>query len=360
MQHLISFKGSPAKWGLQLLAACLLFSQSVLANQSCRVQIGVGRAFTANPLDLKVLIFNLKDDFIFESAQQRGDVKILKKNRKFKFKSESQLDRQREIIHEVDPDIFIGSEIHKDEDAKHLLDLDTNGLKGQYYTFVKQGNSDRGINIMFGVKKDLGFKFKLFTHKDREWTDPVSKIKYPLFSRDLPVLTLTRPGDEKPMVIIIGNHAKSKRDNPQDPESTRYRTAQYEEGVKVILEELQQTYGKDVPVIMGGDFNTDVIKAAEMNAIRDSLKSVFDSIKGKTFEYAQRATHFYFGPNGKKAQPMDDIRVAGQVTVLDAEVIKYKDANGNVLPDPANYADREKLPSDHRPVRAVIRVQPPM
>ncbi len=360
MQQGISFKHFLIKLGLQLLATCLLFSQSVLANQSCRLQIGVGRAFTANPLDLKVLILNLKDDFIYESAQQRGDVKILKKDKKFRFKPTSLLDWQREVILENDPDIFIGSEVHKDEDARHLMDLDTNGLKGQYYTFVKEGNSNRGINIMFGVKKDLGFKFKLFTHKHREWTDPVSKIKYPLFSRDLPVLTLTRPGDEKPMVIVIGNHAKSKRDNPQDPESTRYRTAQYEEGVKVILEELQEKFGKDVPVIMGGDFNTDVIKAAEMNSIRDSLKSVFDSINGKTFEYAQRATHFYFGPGGKKAQPMDDIRVSGQLTVLEAEVIKYKNSNGNVLPDPATFADREKLPSDHRPVRAVIRVQPPI
>lgn len=343
------------KIGLQLLAACLILSQSSFAAQSCRVQVGVGRAFTQSPLDLKVLIFNLKDDFIKEAAEERGDVQLLMRDKKFRFKSTSQLDWQREIIRENDPDIFIGSEIHKDEDARDLMKLDTLGLKDQYYMFLKEGNSNRGINITIGIKKDLGFKFKLTSYKDRMWTDPVTKNQMPLFARDLPVLSLTRPGEDKPVLLVMGNHAKSKRDGPNDVESTRYRTAEYE-GVKQIVLELREKYGQDIPIIMGGDFNTDVIRAAELDPIRGILKSVFDSIPGKHFDDSERGTHFYFGKGGREINPMDDIRVTGKVSVIDAEVVKYKKANGEVLPDPSTFQDREKLPSDHRPVKAVVRL----
>ncbi len=352
------FKTAQLVLCLQILSICLVISQSASAAQSCRVQLGVGRAFTQNPLDLKVLIFNLKDDFIKESADRRGDAKILTKDKKFRFKATAQLDWQREIIKENDPDIFIGSEIHKDEDARDLMNLATNGLQNDYYMFLKEGNSNRGINITIGVKKDLGFKFKLTSYKDRIWVDPKTKTEYPLFSRDLPVLSLTRPGDEKPILLVIGNHAKSKRDNPGDKESTRYRTAQYEIGVKKIIEELREKYGQDIPIILGGDFNTDVIRAAEMDSIREVLKSVFDSIPGKIFDENNRVTHFYFGPNGKSARQMDDIRVAGNLSVIEAEVVQYTKANGEIIPDPQTFKDRERLPSDHRPVRAVIRVYP--
>ncbi len=346
---------------LQILASCLILSQSVHAQVSCKVQLGHGRAFTENgaPLELKVLALNGKDVFIREAALERGDEKmLLASDKKFRFKNTALLDWQREILHENDPDIIILTEVHKDEDMKKFMQLDTLGLKDKYYNFLKEGNSNRGINIGISVKKDLGFKFKLVSHKHLTWKDPVTKAEYPLFARDIPALIMTRPGDDKPSLIVMGNHAKSKRDNPGDRESNRYRTAQYE-GMKKIVDDFKAQYGEDVPMILAGDFNTDVTTAPEMKSIRTVMKSIFDSIPGKIFSAQERITHFFFGPGGNSFKQMDDIRLAGKIKALFATVLKYKKANGEEIPDPKSFKERELLPSDHRPVLATIQIELP-
>lgn len=346
---------------LQILAGCLILCQPVQAQVSCKVQLGHGRAFTEGdaPLELKILALNGKDVFVREAAVERGDERqLLASDRKFQFKNTALLDWQREIVNNNDPDIIILTEVHKDEDMKKFMQLDTLGLKDKYYNFLKEGNSNRGINIGISVKKDLGFKFKLVSHKHLKWTDPVTKAEYPLFARDIPALIMTRPGDDKPALIVMGNHAKSKRDNPGDKESTRYRTAQYE-GMKKIIDDFKAEYGEDIPMILAGDFNTDVTTAPEMKSIRTAMKSIFDSIPGKVFSAQERITHFFFGQGGNSFKQMDDIRLAGKVKAIFAAVLKYKKANGEEIPDPKSFKERELLPSDHRPVFATIQIEMP-
>lgn len=337
----------------------LCLSQSARAQQTCaQVLIGPSTEISAQETQkLKILVFNLNNVFIKDAAVKRGDVETVLQRADTSFKSEKNLDRERKIIKEQDPDIFIGTEMHLIEDAKEFMKADP-ALNNKYWVFLKEGNDDRGINIVTYVKKSLGFRYKLTSYKDLTWKDPVTKKVRPLFSRDLPVLTMSRPGESKPTLIVIGNHAKSQRSDPEDrdPSSQRHRTAQYE-AVKEIVLKLKKLYGDDVAIILGGDYNTDTLTAPELSPIRNLLKSVFDSIEGKTFTMAERITHYFFGRDGRIGHQLDDIRVSGKIKVLDAHVVRYEDERGRIMRAPRTFEERQQQPSDHSPIVAEIEIQ---
>jgi hypothetical protein len=338
-----------------ILAACLMLGQMTnAAANSCAVRLGRGRVMVEGPFEMTLTSSNLQDEFLRQAAEQRHDVSELLAH-KVRFKPLGKLDWQREYLSQIGADFNGHTELHKDEDQKLLYE--DGPLKGLYYHFLKEGNSDRGINVGASTKKDLGFKYKITSHADLKWTDPVTHITYPLFARDLPEIAATRPGDSAPSVIFLLNHGKSKRNNPGDPQSVRYATAAYE-GIREIVLSLQKRYGKEMPIILMGDFNRQLLRDKEIEPIRGILKSVFESIPGKTFTEDERATHFYFPPGGGKVRPspMDDIWVTGNVEVLDAKVVQYTDGSGHILPPPRSFAERESRPSDHLPVYAKIRL----
>ena len=342
---------------MPLMASCLFLSQNANATKVCSDALGGGEKVTAGfTQKIKIMVYNLNNIFIKEAAIERGDdVRALLKNSDATFKPDRDLAWERRIIKQQDPDIFIGTEMHLIEDAHSFMNADRE-LKDKYWAFLKVGNDVRGINIVTYVKKSLNFSVKLTSHKDMKWIDPVTHAEYPLFSRDLPVLTLTRPGETKPALIVIGNHAKSKRDSRSDPESNRYRTAQYE-AIKKIVEDLKKLHSEVMPIIMGGDFNTDVIKGPEVLPIQNILVSVFDSIKDHAIGLNERVTHFFFDRFGnRQGHQLDDIRVSGKVNVLKAKVVHYEDETGHTMANPATYDARAKQPSDHLPVVAEIEI----
>lgn len=345
-----------------ILACCLILGQSGVAQAKVTPQCAkllslptVDNSVTSK--ELTFMTYNFANAFFKEAAIQRGDYESLRQLN-IKFKDTEDLLKQRQIIREVDPDIVVGTELHKVEDVRFLLEGDPE-LQNRYDVLLIEGNDRRGINIAFFVKKSLKFRYKLMSHRHMKWTDPVTNRTVPLFSRDLPVLLLFREGEEIPFLIVIGNHAKSKRDGDQDPESSRYRTAQYEASGQIIdslnQKNLEQ-YGRTIPIVKAGDFNTDTVKSPEIEPIRTRLKSVFDSVVGRVFSYLERVTHFFFGPNGRQGAPLDGIFVSEGIEVLDAYVYQYKDAQGRRIPDPRTFKQRETQPGDHEPVVASLRV----
>ena len=354
--NLAALKKSPRKLLIPILATCLILSQQALAVNTCGVDLGQTASAAKLPQKLKIMVYNLNNIFIKEAAVERGDDPVALENSSHTtFKPERDLDWERAIVKEQNPDIFIGTEMHFIEDAHDFMNLDKD-LKDKYWAFLKVGNDDRGINIVTYVKKSLNFRFKLISHKALTWVDPVTHISYPLFSRDLPVLVMTRPQEDKPALIVIGNHAKSKRNNPGDAESNRYRTAQYQ-GIEQIIEALKKQYGEDVPLIMGGDFNTDVINGPEVAPLKGAVTSVFDSMKDHAVSMADRITHFFFDRRGnRQGHQMDDIKVSGKVKVLNAKVVRYEDQEGHTMANPKTYDARARQPSDHMPVVAEIEI----
>jgi hypothetical protein len=259
---------------------------------------------------------------------------------------------------EQNPDFAILTEV---ENIQALNALATHQLQGRYRPLLKEGNDIRGIDIGFLVRTNLPWHTNLVSHKEIQFTDPMTGHTAPLFSRDLPVLEIRRkPDDPKPLLVLVGNHAKSKRSMDGDFESTRWRTAQYEEAAKIIQTDYQS---QGIPVIMAGDFNTDVRFDPEVAPVKSILKSSLE-IAPDALPVDQRVTHTYF-PRGSKQQPdpppersqMDDILVSPGITVLSAQIIKYKNPDGTERTLPRSYKERSEQPSDHNPVRAVISTE---
>ncbi len=271
-------------------------------------------------------------------------------------KPDEQIQQLRKILNEVNPDIAVLTEVESLTALKTL----SSEITSPYKSFLVEGNDMRGIDIGFLIKSDLPIKGEIISHKDREWKDPVTRRKTPLFSRDLPVLLLRKDNNPKPFLMIFGMHAISKRGRPGDFESTRLRTAQFD-GALNIIAEFRAKFGTDVPVVLAGDFNTSVMFAPEFQAIRQTLASAFD-LAQNTIPRAARVTHTYHedyidptdGSTHERTSmdQLDDIRLLGisGESVLSAFVYRYKDEDGFTVPFAVSSELRYKQNSDHLPV----------
>lgn len=271
-------------------------------------------------------------------------------------KPEEQVQQLRNILNEVSPDIAVLTEVESLAALKTL----SSEVASPYKSFLVEGNDMRGIDIGFMIKSDLPIKGEVISHKDREWKDPVTRRKTPLFSRDLPVLLLRKDNETKPFLMVFGMHAISMRGRPGDFESTRLRTAQFD-GALNIIAEYREKFGADVPVVLAGDFNSSVMFAPEFESIRQTLASAFD-LAQKTIPRAARVTHTFHeeyvdtadGSTHERTSmdQLDDIRLLGipPESVISASVYRYKDADGFTLPFAVSRELRYQQNSDHLPV----------
>ncbi|MEK7357130.1 MAG: hypothetical protein AAB250_11825 [Bdellovibrionota bacterium] len=117
-----------------------------------------------------------------------------------------------------------------------------------------------------------------------------------------------------------------------------------------IIDGYRRKYGKDVPLMIAGDFNTTVTNSPEVKPVKDRMIDAFDvkGLKGNA-----RVTHT-FHPNGGKTEnnQIDAVFVSSSLasSVLEAGVYRYKDSNGREIPLPTTWDERSENPSDHFPV----------
>lgn len=245
---------------------------------------------------------------------------------------------------------IISPEIETLRAADHLFN--SGNLAGKYRSVLIEGNDERGIDVGFAVRADLDVILEAETHKHTLWNDPAERQPMRLFSRDLPVVIVKDRATKKALLILIGTHAKSKRDRPGDPESTMLRTAQHEAS-KLIIQSYERAY-PSTPILLGGDFNTDVRHGREVVAIRSSMKEALD-ISGAT----ERITETYFPPTGGVVASQFDaifMNAATSRLVKKAEVLpEYDRITGRRLGVPKSFDDRQRnYPSDHRAVAVVF------
>lgn len=345
---------------LFLLLTCLTIFGSpatVLAQQQCKTVLGIQSAQTTRTFEsikeLKVMTFNVENlywskgkfDWVSSSAMRP------RQDRPPQPKKEVDIEKIRNIIKDENPDIAILTEVESLEALQHLTEKN---LEGLYRPFLIEGNDPRGINIGFIVKADLPFLVEHQTHKDLTWYDPIDKQEAKVFSRDLPALLLRKNSLSNPFLIILGNHAKSKRNRPGDYQSDIWRWEQYKAAAKIV-EDYKKKY-PGVPVMLGGDFNTDVNTAPEVKPLLAVLQSGFLVAQTAT-PVQDRITHTYHPHDGpSEYKQMDDIKISAELAkqVIEARVVRYKDPNGAILPFAKNFGQRELQPSDHFPV--IIRI----
>jgi exonuclease III len=300
---------------------------------------------------LRLMTYNVKNLFTHVGDFERVAANKFSKKKKSKEKPVEELRGVAKAIIENQPDIIVLQEI---EGFDSLEDFNDYYLKQDYQPYLIHGNDNRGIDIGFLIKGSLPLKVVEETHRDIHWNDPADHGRsVPLFSRDLPALLFFRLGDDTetatPLLVVLGNHGKSKRDRLGDPNSNLLRTAQYDEA-NHIIESYFQRFGNNLPLVMAGDFNTDVRTGSEVQAIRDHLKDVFDLAH---FPERERITHT-FHPRGEAAvqTQLDAVLLSPSLihSVLRSEIYRYKDNDGKIKPLPKTYEEREGNPSDHYPI----------
>lgn len=278
-----------------------------------------------------------------------------------------------EALLEIDAEVILVNEVGGNES---LTNFARYFLEDRYRPYVIEGNSDRGIDIGYLVKKTLPYQFELHTHKNRpinflypheiqsnqhyEKVAPEKVIKSHYFSRDCAELRVFGDDKTKPKLIFLLVHLKSKLDpDGIDPQGRDRRGAELK-ALTEIYQELRREH-QNVPVIVGGDFNGIVHRERgemEFKPLFETtdLEDIFSILKR---DPSEAMTQIQFNRTGVQLLQIDYLFVSpGLQTELVPEesfVYRYRSDLGVKLGLPTNLDQRLALPSDHYPVVATFR-----
>lgn len=268
-------------------------------------------------------------------------------------------DLARAIL-ELDPDIILLCEVG----GKESLDL-FNGvyLKDNYFTTLISGNSDRGIELGYLIKKNLGLKVQHFTHKNRVISHGTDGCPI-YFSRDLGELRFfskDHKNSDHPRLIILHSHLKSKWDRTGlDPLGKNQRKLEVNAMVEVYLNHRQNF--PQTPTLITGDLNgvanlklgeeefseifqkTDLIDVLELLNIPENLRTTFIHFEKDRPPIPQQLDYIFLP---KKLSEFVDKENSG--------IYLYKDQQGLPLALPQSSFERYLLPSDHYPVVLTLK-----
>ncbi len=302
--------------------------------------------------EIELCVYNLENLFIKDAFDHPPNLNY--------FKSPLNLNQLRTVFNEVNADIYALTEIGYIESLHYFND---NYLSNEYEVYHNQGNSDRGIENAFLVRKGLPFYFEHLSHTEKEIEFSLhdeDETNY-FLSRDFSHLRIFKDQEKTQHIMSLLNvHLKSQRDDDtgHDFRSARRRKAELELLVHVYKQEC--TLYNETPVILCGDFNG--------NASSENTDEEFSSLYSETnlkdvlgifqlpLEY--RTTFYQFV--GQAAHPLQldylfiDKRFKSQIT--DAAVYRYRNSVGKVLGPPRKRSDIWNNPSDHYPVYAIYKL----
>lgn len=261
----------------------------------------------------------------------------------------------------IDADLIFLCEVGGEESIKNFAH---HFLKDAYTPHLIEGNSDRGIDIGYLVKKDFPYKVELRSYKDR----PL-KFHYPhedeatrrthYFSRDCAELRVYKEGSATPALVCLSVHLKSKLD-PEgiDPEGKDRRAAELASLVE-IYKEIRSEPGQP-PVLVAGDFNGCARRAniaPEFQAlVSTDLESMQDILER---DGPDAATQLQFNRSAQiQWLQIDYIFMSPELKTHlipnGCEVFRYRSELNVALPLPTTLDQRLNLPSDHYPVVATF------
>jgi hypothetical protein len=242
-------------------------------------------------------------------------------------KTEEAVAGLRRTLDSENPDVVVGIEIG----SLHAMQA---AFGDKYFMFLVPGNSNRGINIGFMIKKELAADIEVQSY--RFLKHDYLGVEEEVFSRDFPVLSFRAPGsppDSEPVLIIAGVHLKSKsphvfrksatevaeqaeadiinsktmtdeqiqiRDaararadflNKNDPTSFKKRELQVL-AMMDVLRGYDRTYGGRVPIFMTGDFNNHIPSFQPI--WKADFKDAFAARKLNLLDPNVTGTHSYF------------------------------------------------------------------
>jgi endonuclease/exonuclease/phosphatase family metal-dependent hydrolase len=265
------------------------------------------------------------------------------------------------VIAELDPDILMLNEVGGPES---LENFNQHFLGSRYRVQLKEGNSNRGIDVGYLIRKDLPFRELLITHRDRPLhflypheTQTPAGGKSHYFSRDVAELRLFGEQENTPRLVILLTHLKSKLDADRVDFEGKLRRAAELKALVEIYSEVREELGQSVPLVVAGDFNGIASphgtepEFAPLHAETD-LQDVLEIAQ---IELPSRCTQVQITPGGKQVLlQLDYIFVSknlrDKVVATATRVHHYTNELGHKAPLPRNLEERGLLPSDHYPV----------
>lgn len=283
-------------------------------------------------------------------------------------------------VEDLDPDVMMLSEVGGRES---LANFSRYFLKDKYVPHLIEGNSDRGIDLGFLVRRSLPLKYDLISHKNRklDFLYPHEKLSKETgythlrsgrvtshrFSRDVLELRCYAESqyggtaeDDVPEFVLMQVHLKSPLDKDRiDPGGRDRRKAE--------LEMLVRIYGEvkaefpSTPVFISGDFNGVVFGSfedPEFEAMRTTdLKCCLD-LAG--IPQDERFTWMYLNNRRPGMYRQIDFilmpdSLKERVDKNETWVYRFRDEQGMNRTIPRNQNEKRLLPSDHYPVVLTLK-----
>lgn len=257
-------------------------------------------------------------------------------------------------ILEHDLDIVVLQEVNDLKEAQTFI---RRHLNNNYEAILVPTNDNRGIRIAYIVKRDLPFQFELTSSRHLEGLYEATGEVRRVFSRDVPSLRIWTEGqnlNSSPLLSVLGTHFKSKRSLSGDDESNILRTLQNHGAAFVISEERKKNPGS--VLVFAGDFNGNIHSEASFNPITSTMKDSLDTVSPALTEL-DRVTHSFHPHNGPtKYSQLDAVFIDPSATefLRASEVYRYLNEQGEELPLPRTWDQRNENPSDHYPVIMTI------
>jgi endonuclease/exonuclease/phosphatase family metal-dependent hydrolase len=167
-------------------------------------------------------------------------------------------------------------------------------LEDEYIPHFIAGNSKRNIDLAFLVRRDFQYDIAVGTNKEKEIeVESYTGTFRTKFSRDVAELRIL-DGEETKLILLL-THLKSKISSDLDFQGKDMRTAEAKVLAELYLD--LRNSNPDVPVVLAGDFNSELegdefvhLRSTDLIDFHDALDSVFeDRISLVHFDYFKKA-----------------------------------------------------------------------
>ena len=306
-------------------------------------------------LQLKICLFNTENLFLVDPPE--GDV------------YKKPIDKTEWIartIKEINADIVMLLEVGGNLSFDYF---NAKFLGNEYFTAMLKGNSNRGIEMGYLIKKSFPYPHSIIGHANDsiEFNYPfelsennkLGQIKHlpHKFSRDVSELRIFK--DNQVALIILLVHLKSKWDRDGvDFNGSMRRKAELKALIKTY-NKLKEEFDHKVPIIVTGDMNGVAQKGIHEPEFEDlyNFSDLEDVLEVTNLPHEQRISFLYFGKDNKReASQLDYIFLPKSLQSLvkkeESGIYLFKDNYGTPLAYPQESYQRYALPSDHYPVVA--------
>ena len=313
------------------------------------------------PLNLKVMVLNAQDLFLFMdkhnhaeySVQELTEIKWqLMSSSLISNKSKEKCQILAQTILEAQPDVVMVTEVGG---LESLSNFSRFLLGDEYEALSLPSNSDRGIDLGYLIKRTLPFKAKLKGHGGYQLPSPALR-----FSRDVLRLDFSQDGTVKMIFLLV--HIKSKLDLKKADFEGRTRRTLEVKGLLEIYQRIQDEF-PNVPILVGGDFNG---QAGEISTEEEfqqlySLTDLKDIAFLAGIPEEERFSYIYFNRGGNRfVQQIDYLFISERFRQLidptECYFPRYKNLLGSPLPIPKRVEQKNILPSDHYPFIAGLKL----